>query len=50
MYFESFSLSMIAEDFASRKSSPMSLMSSRTMFGLPLILAVMEAGVSSWTA
>ena len=43
-------MSNAAEDFASRKSPPMSLMSSTVMLVLPLILAVMAAGVSNWVA
>jgi len=47
MYFESFSESILAEDFASMKRLPTSATSSFVTEVLPLILAVIDDGVSN---
>ena len=50
MYLSALASSMAADDLASKKSSPMSLMSSVVMVLRPDILAEMAAGANSWTA
>ena len=50
MYRSLFSVKILADDFASRKSPPTSLISSTVIDVRPLILAVRLAGVSSCTA
>ena len=50
MYLSALASSMAADDLASKKSSPMSLMSSVVMTLCPEILAEMAAGARSCTA
>jgi len=50
IYLSFCSASIFAEDFASKKSSLISSMSSLSIASLPLIFASRLAGVSSWTA
>ena len=47
MYFSALASSMTADDLASRKSSPMSLISSTVIELLPAILAEIAAGAKS---
>ena len=50
IYLSAFSASITADDLASKNNSPISFMSSLTIFVLPQILAVTAAGANSWTA
>lgn len=50
MYLSFWSAKTLADDFASKKSSLISSISSFPIFSFPLILARTLAGVKSWTA